>query len=102
MDDEPIALDGKENSDMPVTDPVDLSCIKRPAMMAKARRIIQAITSGESPYTVFRGKRLTSNRAIISIPLNNDYRILFRELPGGEKEPIKACTHETYNTKKPK
>ena len=102
MDDAPITREEKENADLPVTDPVDLSCIKRPAMMAKARRIIQAVTSGERPYTAFRGKRLTFNRAIISIPLNDNYRILFRELPGGAKAPIKACTHETYNTKKPK
>ena len=97
-----IAREKGENAAPPVADPVDLSCIQSPAMVAKARRIIHAITSGESPYTVFRGKRLTSNRAIVSIPLNDNYRILFRKLPGGEKEPIKACTHETYNTKKPK
>ncbi|MCR1347058.1 hypothetical protein NRY68_14960 [Acidithiobacillus ferrooxidans] len=102
MDDVPIALEEKENADMPVADPVDLSCIQSPAMATKARRIIQAVTSGESPYTAFRGKRLICNRTIISIPLNDNYRILFRELPGGAKEPIKACTHETYNTKKPK
>ena len=97
-----IAREKRESAAPPVADPMDLSCIQSPAMMAKARRIIQAITSGKSPYTAFRGKRLTSNRSIISVPLNNDYRILFRELSGGKKELIMACTHETYNTKKPK
>ncbi len=102
MDDALIAREEKENADLPVTDAADLSCIQGHALMSKARRIIQAITSGERPYTAFRGKRLSYNRTIISVPLNDNYRILFREIPGGAKTPIKACTHETYNTKKPK
>jgi hypothetical protein len=51
-------------------------------VLEKARKIIGKIERGVH-YTTFRGKRLTSNRGTISIPVGRKWRMLARDSPEG-------------------
>jgi hypothetical protein len=79
------------------TDVIDLSAIQQyRALVEKARQIIGAIAGGAS-YTDFLGKRLQINRAVISIPVGQSYRLLYRDGAAG-LEPLSLVSHERYNT----
>jgi hypothetical protein len=78
-------------------DLIDLSAIQQyRALVEKARQIIGAIAGGAS-YTDFLGKRLQINRAVISIPVGQSYRLLYRD-GGAGLEPLSLLSHERYNT----
>ncbi|MCA9637556.1 MAG: hypothetical protein KC420_16125 [Myxococcales bacterium] len=76
-------------------DPIDLRDLPDRALVRKARQILAAIAGGED-YTRFRGKRLSLDRGVISVPLGQRYRLLFRDGEGGLR-PIACMSHETYN-----
>jgi len=80
-------------------DLIDLRLLPRPDLVIKARQIVREIqeTRDDRPY---KGKRLTHNRSIISIPLNDDDRILFQDR-AGELVPLNVLSHEASNTTKP-
>ncbi len=79
-------------------DPIDLRGL--PAhIVQKARQVLTALANG-SDYRQFRGKRLHYDRAVVSIPLNYDYRLLCEELEG-KLVPRRVMSHEEYNGTKP-
>jgi len=51
-------------------------------VLEKARKILRKIERGV-PYTTFRGKRLTTDREKISIPVGRKWRMLARDSPDG-------------------
>jgi len=63
-------------------------------ILEKANVIISSIIHGQC-YTHFKGKRLQRNRSIISIPLNNKYRILLNETSNFTNFQI--LSHASYN-----
>lgn len=63
----------------------------------KAQRIHDAISQGSVRYEQVNGKRLMAiNRAIISIPVGQRYRLVYRDVCG-KLDLIECCTHERYN-----
>jgi hypothetical protein len=80
-------------------DPIDLRGLPRKKLVLKARAILEAIRHGE-PFPQLNGKRMNYNRKIISVPIDNDYRILFKEDKDG-LIPFDLLSHEDYNVKKP-
>ena len=80
-------------------DPLDLRGLPKRALVLKTRDMIRRIAAGEQ-YTSFKGKRLHHDRSIISIPLNRDYRLIYRDTPEG-LQLLELLTHEQYNVKKP-
>lgn len=63
----------------------------------KAEKIITSLKEGKS-YHDFKGKKFSSNRNVISIPIDNDYRILMFKRKEGNT--FKVLSHEQYNMKK--
>ncbi len=80
-------------------DVVDLSKLPNRKLVLKARDILEKIASGW-PYQQLKGKQLNHDRQILSIPVNQDYRLLFKRRQQ-HWLPIKLLSHEEYNTKKP-
>jgi hypothetical protein len=80
-------------------DPIDLRVLPRKKLVLKARSILESVREGES-FQQLNGKRMNYNRKIISIPIDNDYRILFKEEKSG-LIPFDLLSHEEYNVKKP-
>ncbi|MCG2787709.1 MAG: hypothetical protein L6461_21695 [Anaerolineae bacterium] len=64
-------------------------------VLAKAQKLIQKIERGV-PYTTFRGKRLSCNRNMISIPVGRKWRMLARDSPEGI-QIFAVISHATYN-----
>jgi hypothetical protein len=64
-------------------------------VLAKAQKLIQKIERGV-PYTTFRGKRLSCNRNMISIPVGRKWRMLARDSPEGIRI-FAVISHATYN-----
>jgi hypothetical protein len=64
-------------------------------VLAKAQKLIQKIERGVS-YTTFRGKRLSCNRNMISIPVGRKWRMLARDSPEGI-QIFAVVSHATYN-----
>jgi hypothetical protein len=64
-------------------------------VLEKARKIIGKIERGV-PYTTFRGKRLSTDREKISIPVGRKWRMLARDSPNGI-HVYAVLSHETYN-----
>ncbi len=81
------------------SDQIDLSRLPTEKLAKKARTILDSIESGTC-YTQFKGKRLKYNRNIISVPVNSDYRIIYRVTDDG-LVPRKVMSHEEYNRTKP-
>ena len=77
------------------SDPIDLSALSHlPALQSKARSILSALANG-ADHRTFRGKGVNSTEnEIISIPVGNSHRMLYRRTPF---EPIALYTHEDYN-----
>ena len=80
-------------------DAVKLSKLPSKKLVLKARDILEKMEQG-LPYQQLNGKQLNHDRAILSIPVNQDYRLLFRRIQQ-HWQPIKLLSHEEYNTKKP-
>lgn len=80
-------------------DLIDVTHLPNIKVANKARKILHAINSGE-PYTTFKGKRLRYDRSVISVPVNRDFRILYKDTCEGIV-PLKVLDHETYNGTKP-
>lgn len=82
-------------------DPIDLSTLNHygKKLVLYARKIIAEIQNGKS-HTKYKGKRLRYDRNVISIPINNDYRLLLHETNDGLKID-KLLSHEEYNRRKP-
>ena len=80
-------------------DPINLKVLQKKSLIEKARRIIKDIAKGVS-YTQFKGKRMNYNRHVISVPINRDYRLIYRETETG-LEIADLMNHEQYNVKKP-
>jgi hypothetical protein len=76
-------------------DPIDLRILPKQHLVEQARSILTAIQAGIH-YHRFGGKHLRQNRHIISIPLNIDYRLIFRKTNTG-LIPLRCDSHETYN-----
>ena len=76
-------------------DPIDLRDVADRALVVKARQILAGIAA-DGDYTRFKGKRLSLDRAVISVPLGQRYRLLFRD-EGGSLRPFACMTHEAYN-----
>ncbi|ALG67010.1 DUF7682 family zinc-binding protein [Beggiatoa leptomitoformis] len=81
------------------TDAIDLRKLPHKNLVIKARAILVAIKEGQA-YQVFNGKRMNYDRHIVSVPIDNDYRILFKDDKDG-LVPVVVLSHEEYNTKKP-
>lgn len=64
-------------------------------VLAKAQKLIQKMERGV-PYTTFRGKRLSCNRNMISIPVGRKWRMLARDSPEGI-QIFAVISHATYN-----
>ena len=64
-------------------------------ILAKAQKLIQKIERGVS-YTTFRGKRLTCNRSLISIPVGRKWRMLAMDKPEGV-QVFAVLSHANYN-----
>jgi hypothetical protein len=64
-------------------------------VLEKARKIVRKIERGV-PYTTFRGKRLTSDREKISIPVGRKWRMLARDSPDGI-HVYAVLSHGTYD-----
>ncbi|MDI3258368.1 MAG: hypothetical protein QJR02_01405 [Sinobacteraceae bacterium] len=61
-------------------------------------KLTKALRTDPTAYLRFGGKRLTQvDRTLISVPLGNRNRALFREVQGRIRL-IKAMTHEEYNS----
>lgn len=65
-------------------------------LVEKAKQVIAAMADGAG-YTEFPGKRLQANRDVISIPVGQSYRLLYRDGAAG-LEPLSLVSHERYNT----
>jgi hypothetical protein len=76
-------------------DPINLRHLPQRVLVERARAIIAAVKSGVG-YHEFDGKKLRQNDAIISIPLNYSYRLIFRRV-GKRLEPLECLSHEAYN-----
>ncbi len=64
-------------------------------VLAKAHRIIIRLEAG-TPYWKLRGKRLQSNRRVISIPVGRSWRILAEDA-GSRVEVRQVLSHSNYN-----
>lgn len=64
-------------------------------ILAKAQKLIQKMERGVS-YTTFRGKRLSCNRSLISIPVGRKWRMLAIERPEGI-QVLAVLSHAKYN-----
>lgn len=78
-------------------DIIDLSILKHlPVLQDKARNIMSAMSSG-GRYSDFGGKRLLSMKnEILSIPVGNSYRLIYRVNP---LIAVELLSHEDYNNK---
>jgi hypothetical protein len=64
-------------------------------VLAKAHSIIVRLEAG-TPYWKLRGKRLQSNRRVISIPVGRTWRILAEDA-GGQVRARQVLSHSSYN-----
>jgi hypothetical protein len=64
-------------------------------ILVKARSIITRLEAG-TPYWKLRGKRLQSNRRVISIPVGPSWRILAQDT-GGRVRAQQVLSHSSYN-----
>lgn len=64
-------------------------------VLVRARRVVEKLESGQ-PYWNLGGKRLTDNRARISIPLGRRWRLLADDVDGRIRARA-VLSHETYN-----
>lgn len=76
-------------------DPIDLSHLPDP-IVQKAREVIQALAAG-APWRRLGGRKLNNEPGIIRFPLGYSYRLVCRQTAGGIV-PLKAMSHEKYNT----
>lgn len=81
-------------------DVINLKDLPTKKLVLKARSILDTLSQQSCHFRDLKGKRLNYNRSIISVPIDNDYRILFKE-ENKELVPIKILSHEQYNVKKP-
>ena len=79
-------------------DPIDLGMLP-PAHQARARAILREVAAG-APLARFKGKRLKNDRALISVPLGGNWRLLFEEVDG-KPVPRGCMSHSDYNGRKP-
>lgn len=63
--------------------------------MKKAQEIIEQLENGVH-FSSMQGRRMTSDKSIISIPVNYSYRIVARETDCGLQIKY-VVSHETYN-----
>lgn len=80
-------------------DPIDLKVLVNHKLIEKARKIIKSIHQGDC-YTLFKGKRMKYDRNIISVPVNNDFRLIYKDLSSGLILQA-LLSHEEYNSRKP-
>jgi len=64
-------------------------------VLLKARRLVHRLEQG-TPYWQLHGKRLASDRSVVSIPVGRDWRILARDI-SGQIVPQELLSHERYN-----
>ncbi len=75
---------------------MDLKLKKIPQRIKeKILRIIKCL-SENSDYRIYQGKRIKRNRNLISVPVNKQYRIVFKIIET-RLVPIFASTHNKYN-----
>jgi len=80
-------------------DDINLSKLPSKKLVLKARHILTQIKTGTS-YHQLNGKRLNYDKKTVSVPVNNDYRLLFRRNETGW-QVFQLLSHEEYNVKKP-
>lgn len=66
------------------------------AQQSRLSTVIEAITDEDVSPAIFKGKRLRSDRRIISIPLGRRWRAIFLSTNKGYRF-LKALSHERYN-----
>lgn len=71
------------------------------AQKQKASEILQGILVNKESYQRYHGKRMIYDRAIISVPIGRDWRILLREGQDKSKTFLSILSHEDYNVAKP-
>lgn len=76
---------------------LSIACIQPNQLRQKAHNILRRILDEGEPYTVFGGKRMQFSRSIISIPVGYRFRLVLTETDSGDKQPLEAMSHETYN-----
>ena len=79
-------------------DPINLRELPKNVVL-KARQIIQGLASQKN-YREFHGKRLRHDRAVVSIPVTRNYRLLCRDY-GNYLMPFAVISHADYNVCKP-
>lgn len=67
-----------------------------PAYTKRLARIRRALECGGAHHGKFGGKRLSSNRTLVSIPLGQRWRVVF-EMTGSGYKYRDSMSHETYN-----
>lgn len=80
------------------SDSIDLTGLPR-GVVVKTREVLAKLAGGEY-WGRLGGKRMRSDRNVISIPIGRDYRLLCRD-HGDRIVPERALSHEDYNTAKP-
>lgn len=78
------------------TDPIDLRGLPRSALVRQARHVIDALAQGQD-YRAFGGKKLAKCPNYISIPLQDQYRIIFKRTVDAQFAPYGVYSHEAYN-----
>lgn len=79
-------------------DPIDLRSLPKNVVL-KARQILDGLANHQD-YRDFHGKRLRHDRAVISIPVTRNYRLICRDC-GQVLLPEAVISHEDYNICKP-
>lgn len=79
-------------------DPIDLRSLPKNVVL-KARQILEGLANHQD-YRNFHGKRLRHDRAVISIPVTRNYRLICRDC-GQVLLPEAVISHEDYNICKP-
>jgi len=88
-----------EREELFESDRLNLRPLQHASLIDKARKIISDIEQGEH-YSKYKGKKLRYDRNVVSVPVNQDYRLIFRETESGI-EVQELLNHEDYNVKKP-
>ena len=76
-------------------DPIDLRILPSESLIDKARGILRHITQTRD-YRPFFGKRMETDRTLLSVPLNYRYRLMFR-VHSDRIVPLAVMSHERYN-----
>lgn len=67
-----------------------------PAQFKRLRRVRNILEHGDRSHGIFGGKRLSSNKSMVSIPLGRHWRAIF-EIVSNNYKYRDTMSHEKYN-----